>query len=81
MFGLVSSLLKKKKTDRCTMNKRSIEPLHVVALWEGEQHLIGQNGNGEKEHSTDCNRQGECAQPQPGKRRNTICECCAFIYV
>lgn len=49
------------------MNKRSIEPLHVVALWEGEQHLIGQNGNGEKEHSTDCNRQGECAQPQPGK--------------
>lgn len=30
-----------------TVDKRSIEPLHVVALWEGEQHLVGQNGDGE----------------------------------
>lgn len=57
------------KTIGSTVNKRSIEPLHVVAPWEGEQHLIGQNGDGEKEDGTDCNRQGECTQPQPGRRR------------
>lgn len=51
------------------MDKRSIEPLHVVALWEGEQNLIGQNRDGEKEHSTHCNRQGEGTQPQPESRR------------
>ncbi len=51
------------------MDEGSIEPLHVVALREGEQHLVGQNGDGEKEYSTHCNRQCECTQPQPGKRR------------
>ncbi len=51
------------------MDKRSIEPLHVVALWEGEQHFVGQNGNGEKEHSTHGNRQSERTQPEPGERR------------
>lgn len=48
------------------MNERSIEPLHVVAVREGEQHLIGQDGNGEEQHSTHRHREGECTQPQPG---------------
>ncbi len=60
-----------RKTIKCTVDEGSIEPLHVVALWEGEQHLIGQNGDGEKEHSTHCDRQGERTQPQPGRRRKT----------
>lgn len=59
------------KTLRCTVDKRSIEPLHVVAVGEGEQHLIGQNGDGEKEHSTHCDRQGERTQPQPKRRIKT----------
>lgn len=63
---------------RCTVDERSIEPLHVVALWEGEQHLVGQNRDGEKEHSTHCDRQGERTQPQPrrrGKKRQAISVC------
>lgn len=49
------------------MDKRAVEPLHVVTVWEGEQHLVGQNRDGKKQYSTHCNRQGECTQPQPGK--------------
>lgn len=38
----------------CTVDEGSIEPLHVVALREAEQHLIGQNGDGQKEHGAHC---------------------------
>lgn len=54
------------------MDKRPIEPLHVVTVWEGEQNLVGQNGDGEKQYSTHCNRQGEGTQPQPTKEKKNI---------
>lgn len=68
------------------MDERSIEPLHVVALWEGEQHLIGQNGDGEKEHRAHCDRQGERTQPQrnfvDGGIFNIICDIlCSLLEV
>lgn len=53
----------------CTVDERSIKPLHIVALWEAEQHLIGQNRDGQKEHGAHCHWQSECTQPQAGKRK------------
>lgn len=50
------------------MDKRSVEPLHVVALREAEQHLIGQNRNGQQKNSAYGNGQRERAQPQPASR-------------
>lgn len=50
------------------MDKRSIEPLHVVAVREAVQHLIGQDRNGQQENSAHGDRQRERAQPQPAGR-------------
>lgn len=46
-----------------TVDEGAVEPLHVIALGEAEQHLIGQDGDGEQEHCTHRHRQGKCAQP------------------
>ena len=62
------------------MDERSIEPLHVVTLREGEQHLIGQNRDGEKEHGTRCNRQGERTQPQPSRGGKKRQDQCVFVF-
>ena len=42
-----------------------IQPLDVVVVGEGEQHLIADDGEGEQQHSTQSHGQGEGAQPQP----------------
>lgn len=47
------------------MDKRSVEPLHVVAVREAVQHLIGQDRNGQQKNSAHGDRQRERAQPQP----------------
>lgn len=49
------------------MDKRSVEPLHVVALREAEQHLIGQDRNGQQKNGARGDRQRERAQPQPAR--------------
>lgn len=50
------------------MDKRSIEPLHVVAVREAVQHLIRQDRNGQQKNSAHGDRQRERAQPQPAGR-------------
>lgn len=50
------------------MDKRSVEPLHVVALREAEQHLIGQDRNGQQKNGAHGDGQRERAQPQPARR-------------
>ena len=62
-----------------TVDEGAVEPLHVVAVGEGEQNLVGQDGDGEQEHGTHRHREGECAQPQPtphrgGEREREIIE-------
>lgn len=48
---------------RPTVDERAVEPLHVVALGEGEEHLVGQDRDRQQKHSTHCHRQGERTQP------------------
>lgn len=50
------------------MDERAIEPLHVVAVREAVQHLIGQDRNGQQEDSAHGDGQRERAQPQPAGR-------------
>lgn len=48
-----------------TMDKRPVEPLHVVVVRKSEQDFIGQDGDGQEENCTHGYREGERAQPQP----------------
>lgn len=48
------------------MDEGAVEPLHVVAVRKGEQHLIGQDGQGQQEDGTHGNGEREGAQPKPG---------------
>lgn len=53
------------------MDEGAVEPLHVVAVREGEQHLIGQDGDGQEQDGAHRHRQGERAQPQPASRKRS----------
>src|SRR4029434_11343312 len=48
-----------------TGDEGDVEPLHEVAVGEGEQNLVGQDGDGEQENGTHRHREGECAQHPP----------------
>lgn len=48
-----------------TVDKRPVEPLHVVVVWKCEQDFIGQDGDGQEQNCTHGYRESECAQPQP----------------
>lgn len=50
------------------MDERAVEPLHVVALGEAEQHLVGQDRNGQQKDRAHGDGQRERAQPQPARR-------------
>lgn len=47
------------------MNEGPVQPLDVVVLGEGEQHLVADDGEGQEEDSTQRHSQGEGAEPQP----------------
>lgn len=66
----------------CTVDKRAVEPLHVVAVWKSEQDLIGQDGEGQKENCTHGYRECERAQPQPRVGTNQKYEklCVGLMY-
>lgn len=47
------------------MNEGPVQPLDVVVLGEGEQHLVADDGEGQEEDGTQRHSQGEGAEPQP----------------
>lgn len=51
---------------KSTVDEGTVEPPHVVALREAEQHLVGQDRNGQQQHGARGDGQRERAQPQPG---------------
>ena len=53
------------------MDERAVEPAHVVALREGDQHLVGQDGDGQQQHGAHGHREREGAQPQPAQGGRT----------
>lgn len=48
-----------------TVDEGPIQPLDVVVLGEGEQHLVADDGEGQQKDSAQRHGQGEGAQPQP----------------
>lgn len=49
------------------MNEGPVQPLDVVVLGEGEQHLVADDGEGQEEDGTQCHSQGEGTEPQPAQ--------------
>jgi len=47
-----------------TLYKRTVEPLHIVAVGIQEQHLVAGDGNGQQHGSPFGNGQCECAKPK-----------------
>lgn len=50
-----------------TMNEGPVQPLDVVILGEGEQHLVADDGEGQEEDGTQCHSQGEGTELQPAR--------------
>lgn len=47
------------------MDEGAVEPLDVVVLGEGEQHLVADDGEGQEENGAQRHSQGEGTEPQP----------------
>lgn len=54
------------------MNEGPVQPLDVVVLGEGEQHLVADDGEGQEEDGTQCHSQGEGTELQPARGTSSI---------
>lgn len=57
-----------------TVDEGPVQPLDVVVVGEGEQHLVADDGEGEQQHSAQRHGQGEGAQPQPARDPTWVSE-------
>jgi len=51
-----------------TVDEGAVQPLDVVVVGEGEQHLVADDGEGQQEDGAQRHGQGEGAEPQPAGR-------------
>lgn len=57
-----------------TVDEGPVQPLDVVVVGEGEQHLVADDGEGEQQHGAQRHGQGEGAQPQPARDPTWVSE-------
>lgn len=54
------------------MDEGAVEPLNIVVPWQREQHLIADDGEGQKQDGTQGDCQGKGAQLQPDKWKGRV---------
>ncbi len=49
---------------KLTKDELSVEPLNPIILWITDEDFVAENGNGDQQHRTQCNRKRESTEKE-----------------